>query len=436
MLSEIQNKQNKVVLFDLIKNHFCYNKASLNKLKRMIKKPYFDPVYKSLGLDKYGRKYFPIDYNAFRENDNAWVLFKRYFSMFCVSLNVSYKNFLDGYAIIEKNQYKILKALIAFYSDEKQKDYLLLNNDVIRWNYFKYNSNLERAIREAWEVIAENKKSKKQLYVVLSLNYSDWFLCSTGESWTSCLNLYGDGGTYWISIPSIFADKNKCLIYITDGQQKTVFGLTKERFINRTFGFLDESNNLYLVRHYPNSTYESINYKKLFNYPYGVRDLNNYTHGVYGKHTVEPLITSFSKNSKVVSFPYLDSHNYEVDEYNDDCLILKSDDDSRQKCFSVFYNKDKSFSLVDDNDEIRLSRSNTNFASIVKKEVSLRYLKYRKLCSVCEDGLPSSRLKDDLKNSYCRDCYEKLNECEKCRIKISGIKCQICLEEENKVEAS
>ena len=80
----------------------------------------------------------------------------------------------------------------------------------------------------------------KELQIVLSLNFADWFLCSTAESWTSCLDLKSSHqSAFWASLPGLIIDKNRALVYITDGTKKEFCGITTDKFITRSWILLN-----------------------------------------------------------------------------------------------------------------------------------------------------------------------------------------------------
>lgn len=62
--------------------------------------------------------------------------------------------------------------------------------------------------------------NKDGLELVISLNPVDWFLCSSGDEWTSCLSLKSNY-LYGIGLPSLVGDKNRAMVYITNGEKKS-----------------------------------------------------------------------------------------------------------------------------------------------------------------------------------------------------------------------
>lgn len=129
-------------------------------------------------------------------------------------------------------------------------------------------------IQIANEIIGEHKAPRKDnLQMVLSLNPIDWFLCSTGENWSSCLNLETETEGYWTGLPFLIGDKSRALVYITDGSKKEYMGMKVDKMISRSW--------VLLFRH--KKTKETFwNFVKEYPNTYG---LKNIFEGFIGKET-------------------------------------------------------------------------------------------------------------------------------------------------------
>jgi hypothetical protein len=106
------------------------------------------------------------------------------------------------------------------------------------------------------EIIGIYKMPNKELELVFSLNPIDWFLCSTKEKWSSCLNLENSNEVFWQGLPSLIGDKNRAMVYITDGSKKNFMGIKVDRFISRSWVLLvrskeDNKTHFHIVREYP-----------------------------------------------------------------------------------------------------------------------------------------------------------------------------------------
>lgn len=97
----------------------------------------------------------------------------------------------------------------------------------------------EKYIRRVFADITQEKFFKGQeLELVFSLNYADWFLASTGDSWSSCISLYSNyDECFWTGIPQLIGDKSRAMIYITEknGKKKEFHGIKVDKFIARSW---------------------------------------------------------------------------------------------------------------------------------------------------------------------------------------------------------
>ena len=315
MLDQQTNENNKNTLYQIMKKNFSFDKDSLEYIRKEIENPYIDPVYKELGIDEYGRKYIEIDPVEFEKQDISWTTFARFFDDFCKTNDVGYKHFLDNKVTVNKNSMKLYKAISSHYKKDDKRENLIKTCPSIFWDMDDNNIEFEQALLNCVNDVFEKKLSKKKTHLVLSFNLVDWFLCSSGENWRSCLALDDSEGSsmYWCAIPSLFSDKNRALMYVTNGQSSEVFGLTKDKMLNRTWTMLNNKDHLYIIRHYPNSNYRKLNYKELLSFPNEIyhMDQGGDSRPQYqGKHTIKPLISTFGEGKNFVFFPYLDYHKF------------------------------------------------------------------------------------------------------------------------------
>ena len=119
------------------------------------------------------------------------------------------------------------KILISL-SASKRKSALFSSDDQLK-------ELVDLIIKELSEFIGKHKiPSNRELELVISLNPVDWFLCSTREKWSSCLNLEG-GYMFWPGLPTLIGDKNRALVYITDGRKKEFLGMEVDKFLTRSW---------------------------------------------------------------------------------------------------------------------------------------------------------------------------------------------------------
>jgi len=231
-----QNLFNKFRINKIVKNHFGLTEESKKLFRyRLLYEPHIAPEYAAI-LDEFGTKEDPLrarinikdDIMLLASIDKGWKHFKDFFYCFITEYNVTYSNFRDNRVIINKQTVKLKKALVQYYSRNDAP------MDGGGWNH-RHNA---ECIQKHLEYIGTLKVSNKKfgLQLVLSLNFADWFLCSTGEKWSSCINLESDyEDTYWAGLPGLIGDKNRAILYVTDGKTKTYEGITVDRFLNRSW---------------------------------------------------------------------------------------------------------------------------------------------------------------------------------------------------------
>ena len=405
-------------------------------IKKEIESPFIDPVYSNLGLDENGRKYMEIDPSEFQDQDTSWQIFQRFFTTFVIYYDVNYKDYLNNKVTVNKNSLKMLKAISRFYNEtEEKKNDLLISCPQIYWDMTDNNIPFEKGLSNCITDLFEKRKTKKMTSLVLSFNLSDWFLCSTGESWQSCLSLDKPESTemYWACIPSLFSDKNRGLLYVTNHDQIEFFGLKKDKMLNRSWVMLSNKDDLYIVRNYPNTAYKNLNLSNLLDFKNKIihmdieRDRDNDSY--IGKHNIKPLYTSFSKN-KYVLFPYLDNHRFKSGEKKLIPTAASSGNSNLQRTKDGYW--------ITLNNGVGWTRYG-NFFNLIKNNVSIRTYYYRYKCSKCFDGIPSQRKKDIKNQAYCSTCYSLLFTCLCCEKKTDKLYndnkyCSICSANKKKEE--
>jgi hypothetical protein len=108
---------------------------------------------------------------------------------------ISYEDFYNNTITIKKEKRKLFK--------------FLLNNRIFNQREVENIS--------AWSL------PKKELWACLSVNYSDFLLCSTeNDGWTSCLDLIN--GDYAVTLLGSFFDPSRAIFFITDKVEKECYG--------------------------------------------------------------------------------------------------------------------------------------------------------------------------------------------------------------------
>lgn len=193
--------------------------------------------------------------SIFESSDSSYRMFKNYFCRLINYLkehyncNIGYKEFIENKVIFKKNTTKIKKVFEVIcaeehdlYIDSTGNDYT--KNDCADW------------IVRCFERIGASKKSAKKLQFVISFNPMDWLLSSTGEDWSSCFNINNQSGgyQYCLGLPFLAGDKNRMLLYISDGSTKECVGIEAHHYQTRTWCLLDRSGSFNIVKWYPNDT--------------------------------------------------------------------------------------------------------------------------------------------------------------------------------------
>ncbi len=258
---------NKEKIFNIVKNHFSLSENSLSVFEDRLYNPVIDDVYKSFGLDEEGRKYWEINDDLVHTIDKGWSTFKDYYQSFINHYSVTYKDFRNNKIIDErKNSVKLKKAMVNFYTkhpeiggtdilpisggENRFKQFMLGKSTYYLANYIGvgvseatgwlshislegnitelYEKILDKILTRELEKIGSLKIPNRKLYLVLSCNFEDWFFCSTGESWRSCLSLESQY-FYWSGLPGLITDTNRAIIYVTDKSKKYPLKDTKYR---------------------------------------------------------------------------------------------------------------------------------------------------------------------------------------------------------------
>lgn len=138
-------------------------------------------------------------------------------------LEITYQDFVDNKIIVDKQPRKLFKYL----------------ND-----------------KELSELVGKYKLPKTDLYLVISTNFDDFLMCSTGNNWTACTDLR-TGDFRYTTAGNIFLD-GRFIVYITDMKPKEFEGLQSYNMFFRCFGFVNEDGELVTNIWYPIKEYMSV----------------------------------------------------------------------------------------------------------------------------------------------------------------------------------
>jgi hypothetical protein len=213
--------------------------------------------------------------------------------------NIGYEEYINNKAIFCNNPTKIKKILMKAYADK-----IGLISEDLNINSNSSSTTIENTIIKIYERIGTVKKSKKEIYIVLSFNPIDWLLASTENDFTSCLDISKststtDGMKYFAGLPFLCGDPNRAMIYLCNGTKKEFRGIVVDKTITRSWISLDNFDNMQLVKWYQPNEYFTLN---------ELKDLTGITLSEVktgkGKYPIKPL---FLKDSKIFCTIYQDT---------------------------------------------------------------------------------------------------------------------------------
>jgi len=363
---------NNQIISSIVEKHFSLNEESVLRFKDLLENPFKDPIYNNLDLID-GRLKIRIPADELEKYDNGWVSFKIIYKDFYENSGITYNNFISG---LFKNK-KILKSIKYFYGDRVDLDTII-----------KFNQSISE----------KRLPIGKELQIVLSLNFADWFLCSTAENWTSCLDLKSSHqNAFWASLPGLIIDKNRALVYITDGTKKEFCGITTDRFITRSWVLLDQQNILNTVKEYPLKMLGTDIIKDKLE----LNEIKSIDNDFTSKY---PLDFLFNKRNYSI-FPYLD--NSKLKTIFNKHYILGTN------THGGVYGVDIYGTPYDD------SPYNCEFGleAIIEQEKEIDcYCGKQYSCQDCGIGLTEDYVFFDYAgNEYCEDCFDtKFEYCQNC----------------------
>lgn len=260
---------------NLVENYFSLKPKSLQMFKDSLRNPPMtDKIKEFFKNSNDNRLRFEIDNDDFEYIDMGWSLFKETFKEFIdKNEHLIYQNFKENKISIKKNIFKLKKAVVNFYTTDDTKlslpFYETLGNyipvefcDLMRKKNIVVGDLKDEdktfilefttaSINKVFEMFGTMKLPDRNLEVVVSRNYTDWFLCSTENNWTSCLNLKSNyAAALWSGLPGTIVDPNRILIYITDGTKKEYRGITADKMLQRTWALQTEFDSFSVLRWY------------------------------------------------------------------------------------------------------------------------------------------------------------------------------------------
>ena len=358
---------NKENIFDLVEKHFGLDEKSLGifKSKLFDNKDVAVEYKKYLGDDT--RRYFKIEDDIKERIDEGWSYFSSEFRSFCRDNGTTYQEFKNNAFSFNGKKQRMLKALKEYYLDPKNPTRLIddlsrsispeyfkelffgtersvnvffisgityengrysiryydqkrkhktLTKNVLKSKFVKFFSDIEKDfdtyLTSVSERIGTSKLPNKDIFVVLSVDFEDWFLCSTGEKWGSCLSLESNhDGAFWSGLPGLISDKNRAMVYITDMSKKTYNGIIVDHIISRSWLLVNKDSEVCFVGEYPSdmNLYDIAN-RVIFEDSLSEDEFDR------SKYNFEPIFIGNEKK-KFLSYIYEDTSQVMLEKKND-----------------------------------------------------------------------------------------------------------------------
>lgn len=324
-----QETKNLLLVSKYVLNHFNLTNESMKLFKyRVTQENLVAPEYKKLiGSSPDLRARFKMSSSELESMDEGWRIFKTRYPSFIDTYGVQYKHYYNGKVLVRKNEVKLLKLLVEYYTSEPKFLSIFIQDEGVPttfvekiklamvqkikevysdavpigsrpvfinhyyYDYFEdkyvisfslnamrnydeigenitltsdeiinpeeYVDQVRSIVKESLDFIGRKALPKKDLELVISHNPADIFMASTSEKWGSCINVDSDyQEAYWAGLPGAIVDKNRAILYITDGKKKEYKGIIVDRMLTRTFLLTarDKQTNetfISLVRSYP-----------------------------------------------------------------------------------------------------------------------------------------------------------------------------------------
>lgn len=404
---------------EMVQNHFNLKSSSNFRFSQAIREPFIDPLFKNLVDENYRiTKELPLE--AYSIFDKGWNLLREAMPDFVIHYGITYDDFRKNKIMHDKNTLKIIKLIKNYFINKngdidsiKLDEYINLlrnfigngRNEDLR---IKFHSEYDGDVHNIdffYEVITSfidsinevRFSTDKNMSVVISFNFKDIFLSSTGEDWSSCLNLESRSfASYWASLPGVAVDKNFGMIYITNGSEKYYNGIVAPKIIARSFLLLDENDNVNVIKFYPNEIVDLEIIKKMF--PFNIKYIDR---DFKSKYSIEPL----KYRNDLSCYVYQDSTNPVI-----------NDDGS----FHLEYGGKGLFTFEGNQYfEGPIFNYTGGFHKLVEMGKDLgRFVNPVVSCTACGRLLSNSRAKYIDDEPYCEEHYEEHTKertyCERC----------------------
>ncbi len=411
-----QSVANFEIIDSIVSKHFALNKNGLKLFRDALhdrdkKLTYIDEQFHNL-LDEDLRAYFPVKAEIKEELDDGWAVFKTIFYDFLggSDTKITYDNYANNKIIKDKNEVKLFKYIKKWYMEQPESTRLKFGQRVcssIDSCDYSNSSDFDLSFKRASEKIGTMKLPDKDLKIVISFNFADWFLVSTAESWSSCLNLESDyDACYWSGLPGLITDPNRLLLYVTDGKTKKYRDIIVNKSITRTWGLLNYEDIVFPVRHYPLQIISDNAISNIFPFKVhpGCIDNSN-SQFIKGKHVFKDVITNSFNESVYI---YQDGTCFDIDD-SGEINICSGHSGYHKVVFDS--NSDGPYLDGDTNYEYceglkGLIESNSDLSNCKPSGFT---------CDECGESFSEEDMYHEDGGTYCQNCHDELYiSCEIC----------------------
>lgn len=418
-----QNEKNREIFLDLCKTVWDFDKKSLDYVSKRTEDSWeVVPELKEIFKDKKvedQRVRYEIDMSNqevqsfFEDSDEAYKMFKTSFDGVIrllkvdYSCNINYSEFITNKCIFKKNTTKIKKVFETVYAEHNETFEIDSGCSYTKEKCAEW-------IVKKFERIGASKKSAKKLQLVITYNPIDWLMSSTSESWSSCFNINNSSGgfQYCLGLPFQCGDKNRIMIYITDGSQKDCMGIKVDHYQTRTWALLGTDNHFHIVKWYPNDTI-------------GVKPVSAITGSKCfdGRSTFKeekyPIDVLSTKKGAVINV-YSDMGSWK--NVDGQLKVVGNDKDGQQFFTRNLINVGE----ISNSQSFQLSQERLRYRTLGPSDYAYKIPYWKKIglhldaffptftCTSCREDKAGVRLNDD--SFICFDCYkEKIFTCDNCK---------------------
>jgi hypothetical protein len=466
----MENLEQYSTVLNIIKKYFSLGKGYddfYNIIKNNLSVEAGIKEYQFLLSEKDHRKIIKIPSEAKQFLDDGYEIINQLFT-FKRRYNITYEDYVENKINDGKQKVKLFKALTSFIIDDinstfrnlefhNNLSYDIINNFIYNKNKFatiellqvfhKYYKPSEQKIfyeevrgstvetfatklvaKVSEKIGAFKIKQNKDLYFIISKNLNDYFLCSYEQGWTSCLNP-NSTSALWSCLPYIMTDKNRCILYVSDLEEKEYLGIKSLKMFKRGWGLTGRENDkegIFSGIYYPSKTlinekiYEILDLKEQY---------KNITSNFISSYSLELFYNDFGV------YDYMFQDNTVFAHGKNGGIYLTAG----EKNHSLIYYNGKTISTK----QFHFLEENHTLKEVVEKDMEIKDYMNDVFCSFCHQLIGRDKIAitiEGKEQSICQNCFYKMLEsnklhCNECgkplslknhRIKDSVLLCGNC----------